>query len=463
MANEPRSFRYDGDRSFYISAAAGFGFLLLIESSLMALLIAVFVSSVWLKLLLLAGLLALNIWAIRTLLAPLGAAHMLTEDELHLRYGAGVQAVLPRTALLAACPVRESVGGLSTLGARHDAERDRIVAVFSDQGQVLLTLTEPHSFQLGPFQRATARHLLINVDERDSFLAELNLPRQATSPTVSDADRHAPRLTPRANGRQPHGRPTDQQRPGAEEYALRTLGLTRRFGDFIAIDGLDLALYRGEIYGFLGPNGAGKTTTIKMIVGLLLPTAGRVLVDGHDVWADPLAAKAAFGFVPDRSLLYERLTGVEYLRFLAQMRSLPQAQAEPEIERLLDLLDLTDHADKLSSTYSFGMKRKLTLAGALLHRPPVLVLDEPLNGLDPRSARRLKDLFLDLAAEGKTVFLSTHDLFTAESVCHRVGIIHQGTLLAEGSAAEIRSLAAVPDLESAFLNLTTETAKEVRA
>jgi ABC-2 type transport system ATP-binding protein len=249
----------------------------------------------------------------------------------------------------------------------------------------------------------------------------------------------------------------------SDDYALRTEDLCRHFGDLVAVDGLNLSLRRGEIYGFLGPNGAGKTTTIKMIVGLLRPTAGRVIVDGHDVWVDPLAAKAAFGFVPDRSLLYERLTGVEYLHFLAQMRSMPQSQADQEIERLLDLLDLTPHAHKLSGVYSFGMKRKLALAGALLHRPPVLILDEPLNGLDPRSARNLKDLFVDLAGMGKTIFLSTHDLHTAEALCHRVGIIHQGQLVAEGSADELSALAAVPDLESVFLSLTAETPKEVQS
>ncbi len=243
--------------------------------------------------------------------------------------------------------------------------------------------------------------------------------------------------------------------------ALRLDDLSRHFGDTVVINGLSLAIPRGEIYGFLGPNGAGKTTTIKMIVGLLRPTAGRVIVAGHDVWAAPLVAKAAFGFVPDRSLLYERLTGVEYLHFLAQMRGLPQAEADAEIDTLLDLFDLTPHAHRLSGVYSFGMKRKLALAGALLHRPSVLILDEPLNGLDPRSAHRLKQLFVEWAEQGKTIFLSTHDLHTAESVCHRVGIIHQGELMAEGSAEELRTLAAVPDLESVFLSLTEETSSEV--
>jgi ABC-2 type transport system ATP-binding protein len=219
---------------------------------------------------------------------------------------------------------------------------------------------------------------------------------------------------------------------------------------------LNMAVHRGEIYGFLGSNGAGKTTTMKMLVGLLQPSAGHAWIAGRDVWAEPLAAKAALGYVPDRSVLYERLTGREFLQFLAQMRGIPQIVAEERITQLLDLLELAEHADRLCGAYSFGMKRKLALAGALLHKPEVLILDEPLNGLDPRSARRLKDLFVELTTDGTTILLSTHDLATAEAVCNRIGIIHRGQLLAEGTASELRQLASAPDLESVFLNLTGE-------
>ena len=451
MKPDEQPFRYDADRSVYTSTALAFGFLILIESSLVALLIFVLVPAAWVKALLLIGLLALNGWAITKLRQPLTTFHVLTPHALHLRYG-GFQVALPRTTLVAAQPVQEPVGGLATLNARHDAEHDRIVALFSTRGQILLTLSEPHTFDLGSFQRVTARQILFNVDQSDVLLAALNLPQSAPVPathlqdweTISQNRSLSP-SSPSASG----------------EVALFLDDLTRHFGEQVVVDGLNLRIRRGEIFGFLGPNGAGKTTTIKMIVGLLRPTAGRVVVAGHDVWADPLAAKAAFGYVPDRSLLYERLTGVEYLQFLAQMRSIDQSEADREIDYLLDLLDLTSDAHKLSGAYSFGMKRKLALAGALLHRPPVLILDEPLNGLDPRSARRLKDLLVEMAGQGKTIFLSTHDLHTAESVCHRVGIFHQGQLMAEGSADELRTLAAVPDLESVFLSLTEETSSEV--
>ena len=238
--------------------------------------------------------------------------------------------------------------------------------------------------------------------------------------------------------------------------AIRTEHLTRRYNGFTAVDDLNLAVRRGEIYGFLGSNGAGKTTTMKMLVGLLKPAAGHVWIAGHDVWKESCAAKSAFGYVADRSMLYDRLTGREFLEFLAQLRGIPEQEASRRLEQLLDILALRDRADTPCGTYSFGMKRKLAIAGALIHQPQVLILDEPLNGLDPLSARRLKDLFNQLAANGSAIFLSTHDLATAESICHRVGIIHKGHLLVEGSSSELRQIAGAPGLEEAFLSLTAE-------
>ena len=238
--------------------------------------------------------------------------------------------------------------------------------------------------------------------------------------------------------------------------AIRSENLTRHYRDFVAVDNLNLAVHRGEIYGFLGSNGAGKTTTMKMLVGLLQPDTGHAWIDGHDIWKESLEAKAAFGYVADHTMLYDRLTGREFLDFLAQIRGIQEQEAKRRIEQLLDILELRDRVDTACGTYSFGMKRKLAIAGALIHEPQVLILDEPLNGLDPLSARRLKNLFAELAANGTTIFLSTHDLATAESICHRVGIIHKGRLLVEGSSSELRQIAGAPGLEEAFLSLTAE-------
>src|SRR2546430_11894660 len=241
-----------------------------------------------------------------------------------------------------------------------------------------------------------------------------------------------------------------------ENLAIRTEHLTRHYKGFTAVDDLNLAVHRGEIYGFLGSNGAGKTTTMKMLVGLLQPDAGDAWIDGHDVWKEPLVAKSAFGYVADHTMLYDRLAGREFPEFLAQIRSIPEQEVGGCIGQLLDILELRDRADTACGTYSFGMKRKLAIAGALIHKPQVLILDEPLNGLDPLSARRLKDLFAELVAEGSAIFLSTHDLATAESICHRVGIIHKGRLLVEGSSSDLRQIAGAPGLEDAFLSLTAE-------
>lgn len=245
-----------------------------------------------------------------------------------------------------------------------------------------------------------------------------------------------------------------------KDALIRTEHLTRTFGAITAVDDLNLSIQSGEIYGFLGSNGAGKTTTIKMLVGLLEPDRGHAWVADHDVWAEPLRAKAALGYVADRAILYERLTGREFLAFLAQLRGLPQHETAERIARLLDLLELTEHANRLCGAYSFGMKRKLSLAGALLHQPRALLLDEPLNGLDPRSARHIKDLFLNLSSTGTTILLSTHDLATAETICHRIGILHRGQLLVEGSVSALREMAAAPDLEAVFLDLTVDQPQE---
>jgi len=251
----------------------------------------------------------------------------------------------------------------------------------------------------------------------------------------------------------------EQDSKKEESSAIRTEELTRRYGNLIAVDKLELTIHHGEIYGFLGANGAGKTTTMKMLVGLLEPDGGRAEIGGHDIWKNPLAAKAVLGYVADRAMLYDRLTGREFLMFLAQMRGIPRQQAEGDIDSLLGMLELMDRAQSQCATYSYGMKRNLALCAALLHHPSVLILDEPLNGLDPLSARHLKDLFAELAAEGTAIFLSTHDLATAESLCHRIGIIARGRLLVEGSADELREIAAAPDLESVFLTLTAGQAE----
>jgi ABC-2 type transport system ATP-binding protein len=231
--------------------------------------------------------------------------------------------------------------------------------------------------------------------------------------------------------------------------------LVKRFGEKVAVDDVSLEVSGGEIFGFLGPNGAGKTTTIKMIVGLLQPTSGTVLVDGHDIQAQPLPAKAASGYVPDEPNLYAKLTGRELLRFVGDLYGVDREQAERRLTELLRLFDLTQAGDDPIDSYSHGMRQKTSMAAALVHDPRVLVLDEPTVGLDPKSARLVKDMLRQMAERGRAVFLSTHILEIAERMCDRIGIINRGRLIATGTMAELRSLGkGESSLEDIFLALT---------
>ncbi|QJD99405.1 ABC transporter ATP-binding protein [Massilia forsythiae] len=235
--------------------------------------------------------------------------------------------------------------------------------------------------------------------------------------------------------------------------ALALRALRKNFGR-PAVDGLDLTVRRGELYALLGPNGAGKTTTLRMVTGLLAPDAGQVEVFGIDMARDPAAAKRRIAYLPDDPMLYGKLKPTEYLEFVAGLWGLRPEQAEPEARRLLDWLDLAGHAHELTEGFSRGMKQKLALAGALIHAPELLILDEPLTGLDAAAARQVKDLLLAHVAKGGTVILTTHILEVAERLAQRIGIIRQGRLIAEGTLAELRARTLGGSLEDVFLQLT---------
>jgi ABC-2 type transport system ATP-binding protein len=241
---------------------------------------------------------------------------------------------------------------------------------------------------------------------------------------------------------------------------IETKNLVKRYGEKSAVEDVSLQVFGGEIFGFLGPNGAGKTTTIKMIVGLLQPTSGSVQVGGYDVLSQSLQAKAASGYVPDSPNLYPKLTGRELLRFVGDLYGLDARQVERRIEELLRLFDLAQAGDDTIDSYSHGMQQKTALAAALVHDPRVLVLDEPTVGLDPKSARLIKDILRQMAERGAAVFLSTHILEIAERMCDRIGIISRGKLIAVGTMDDLRSLGRQDageqggSLEDIFLGLT---------
>ena len=235
--------------------------------------------------------------------------------------------------------------------------------------------------------------------------------------------------------------------------ALALSGLSKSFGR-PAVDGLDLTVARGEFYALLGPNGAGKTTTLRMVAGLLAPDAGQIQVLGIDLAADPAAAKRRIAYLPDDPMLYGKLKPTEYLEFVAGLWGIDAKAAEPRARELLAWLDLEKHAHELTEGFSRGMKQKLALAGALIHEPELLILDEPLTGLDAGAARQVKDLLLSHVAKGGTVILTTHILEVAERLAQRIGIIQHGRLIAEGTLDELRVAAPGATLEDTFLRLT---------
>ncbi len=237
---------------------------------------------------------------------------------------------------------------------------------------------------------------------------------------------------------------------------IQAVGLTKRYGKFVAVRDVTFEVGAGQVFGFLGPNGAGKSTTIRMLTGLVRPSSGTAHIPGYDVIHEPREVKRRVGYVAEAPYLYPKLTGREFLAFMAGLYQVEANTARQQAARLLSLFELDDKANELVETYSHGMRQKLALAGALLHEPPVLFLDEPTSGLDPRSARLVKDLLVGLVRRGHTVFLSTHVLEIAEQLCTRVGIIDHGQVIAIGTLDELRLQARreAYSLEDVFLQLT---------
>ena len=237
---------------------------------------------------------------------------------------------------------------------------------------------------------------------------------------------------------------------------IRLQNLTKRYGSFAAVDDISLDVPRGVLYGFLGPNGAGKTTTLRMIAGILRPTDGRVLLGGDDVHQNPMAAKQRLGFIPDRPFVYDKLTGAEFLRFVAGLYGQDGDAVERRIAELLEVFELASWKDELLEAYSHGMRQKLIISSALIHRPECIVVDEPMVGLDPKAARLLKDIFRQFVGKGGTVLMSTHTLEVAQAMCDRIAIIQHGRIVAAGTVDEVRRQHTAGDatLEELFLKLT---------
>ncbi|MBT8332197.1 MAG: ABC transporter ATP-binding protein [Deltaproteobacteria bacterium] len=238
--------------------------------------------------------------------------------------------------------------------------------------------------------------------------------------------------------------------------------MTKKYADFTAVNDLNLSVHKGEVFGFIGPNGAGKTTTIKMMSGILEPTRGTVSIAGINMRDAPEKAKSKIGFIPDRPYLYEKLSGMEFLEFTADLYGVPEETFQASAYGILKDFSLADWADELVESYSHGMKQRLIMSAALLHDPEVIIVDEPMVGLDPAAIIMVKALFRELAGKGVTVFMSTHTLKVAQDTCDRIGVINRGRLIATGTTQELQRAAGISevDLEQVFLNLTNNIAKE---
>ncbi len=237
---------------------------------------------------------------------------------------------------------------------------------------------------------------------------------------------------------------------------IKLINLTKLYRGLRAVDRINLKIEKGVCFGFLGPNGAGKTTTIRMMAGVLKPTEGQIIINGHDLSKEPSAAKQCVGFIPDRPFMYEKLTGLEFLHFVAGLYGLDSASMlDRRIGDLLGLFELKHWEEELIESYSHGMKQRLIMCAALIHQPKVLIVDEPMVGLDPKGARLVKNIFREQAAKGTTLFMSTHSLEVAEEVCEEIAIIQEGRIIARGTAGELREQAGMDgNLEDIFLRLT---------
>lgn len=404
------------------------------------------------------------LYAIHAVTRVLRTKHRVLRDRLLLAFGR-FRLEIPRENLRSAGllpSVPSSVAAAAQAWPAYRPEEGTLYVVPHQKGPVELKLVAPQTARLCRFSPPVEfSRVVLAVDEPQTFLEAVGCPgADGASPPQLPEDR-APSLDAerRAGLAAVRETPADplQDKP-AGEAAILLEHLTKRYGDFTAVNEVSLSVQPGEILAFLGSNGAGKSTTIRMMTGVLRPTAGRVLVYGRDVWHDGAQARRLIGYVPDTPLLYESLTAQEFLWFIGGLYDLHPREARARAEELLEMLQMTRWRDDLIRGFSLGMRRKMSIAAALMHRPRVLLLDEVTNGLDPRSARVVKDLILEQAREGVAVFLTTHILDVANELAHRFAFIDRGQVLAVGTRDEIERLLGRPcsNLEELFLALTED-------
>lgn len=373
--------------------------------------------------------------------------HLLTPTALILRQGINLKEKINLSNILKV--KKEEIRLGVAFGIRYLAAYSAIQVTTDNSNLILIELTKPHIFKPLLGRRIKAIKIILNVDDSERFLRLIN---QKIS-SGERLEKQAEKMLPPEN--YDFLALNDQAGCGAEGDAIEVINLTKKYGEFIAVSDLNLRVNYGEIFGFIGPNGAGKTTTINTIVGLLKPNSGRIKIGGFDLEIEPLKAKATFGYVAENPIVYENLTGAEFLKFLTKLYP-DEESSSAKIEILLNRFNLEEWKDRLIKVYSQGMQRKIAIAGALVHSPRVLILDEPTNGLDPAGAREVRDILFNLRTQGVAIFMSTHLLETAEKMCDRVGIINKGRLIAQGRLAELQKKAKRKEtsLEEIFFDLT---------
>lgn len=444
------SIPYTEDRHLAHAAGLTWGLVFGLESFAIGTLALIFMPTIWLKLaaiVLLVG--GSSFVLVRIVLAPLWTAHSLTHEALIVRYGHDTLSV-PRQQIATIVPVHERLPQGYQAGFSTDPRHERLVAALSPKNQFLIALDSPLETIVSgkPF---TAREILINADRPELILGIISTV-DATDPTMTPVTAPTFARTQQPPVPRPSTRVKHRQHLPGEGVVC--IGIAKRYGNHQAVHALSFHVAPGEIVGLLGPNGAGKSTTIAMLTGILAPDSGTIRLAGHDLTYQGMDARRALGYVPDRPILYDTLTGREFLSYIAQLRALPHAIADASITHLIAALGLAPHADRLCRTYSFGTRSKITLAAALMHDPAVLILDEPFNGLDPQSAADVRAMLNQRAEAGAAILLSTHDLAIAESFCDRILVMAQGALVAEGDPQTLTQHGEV-SLEERFRDLTT--------
>lgn len=437
------------DRRQAVAAATMWGLLFAVEVLALSVLAVVLLPAGWMKAAAVLALVAGSGFVLaRIVLAPLWTHHLLTPDALIVRYGRD-RLVIPHSRIVSVEPAHERLPGGYQPGFSADARRSRIVAALAPSGQVLIELDPPLE-PIGARVPFPVREILINADDPAPLLALAPGPEGA-APDEPD---------PLGNASFPP--PGLRAASGEADEGIACLGVSKRYGDRLAINALTLHVAPGEIYGLLGPNGAGKSTTIAMLTGIMRPDAGVIRLAGHDLHRSGLEARRRLGHVPDRPILYETLTGREFLTYIAHLRAIPHETAAAAIDGLIAALGIGAYADALCRTFSFGTRSKVALAAALLHDPRILVLDEPFNGLDPQSCHDVRRMLIDRANAGVAILLSTHDLAIAEALCDRIGILANGTLVAEGDLDALTDGGTV-SLDDRFRTLTRSASARVPA